>query len=727
MAKTIQRQKKKAKKPESVNSDTNVNQGTNQNVVKVVIEHPKPEPEKPKPKRRAKPRVDKAKEEAIGELKESLSEYDEAQKQADARGIKIPMDLGVSPIEAGEVKNTADILQFASTIREKTAKIRELKPPESEGRKLPAAPARINPFLTPPAQMAPTVFPSQPMAPIRPGTGSTPVPPSTAQPEIPQVPLPEIEKGFDDLEEALGQSAAEDEFRKVLERIEPAILGIRDEVEQTYLQQNNTLSDTQVRAFKGRYELQRNSLIDAFAALSKAEQSNAQPKKDAVEELINRMTERLGEIERASDPGLSPGPAPPPSYQQVNKELDIEAYNRLVRYVKDGRISWKPSLSDDLRRLNVPEEEIRDINSMSTTERKEILRIILGLEDTPPRRPPRPQPQPARDPRPALIAYVNDPDMDWNDSLFQDLKDAGASLQVQNAVSETALESEKKDIVRKFLGLSPSPGPSPPSSSVEQAKQRLMAFVTDEDMDWSTGLEADLQVVAPLQIQNQVNESPLDDDKRAVLERFFSRILPQDPSVEYQSAVAEFNRIVTRIGGSYRSADKQKLEQQRDELNNADQLVDEKFRDLPTSVQTTTRNSKNILNDRYRDLLSKIQQRLQGFSPSHADILNREPQNPTEAFALLRAYVAMPEAVFNDYVGVALDLTFGGERERVFNLPTEAEKKARVKRLLDSSGQGPSLAPGQDPGGQPRPPPFQPGGLQPGSGRRTAPTNIQTF
>jgi hypothetical protein len=48
-----------------------------------------------------------------------------------------------------------------------------------------------------------------------------------------------------------------------------------------------------------------------------------------------------------------------------------------------------------------------------------------------------------------------------------------------------------------------------------------------------------------------------------------------------------------------------------------------------------------------------------------------------------------------------------GERERVFNLPTEALKKIRVKKLLDSSGVGPALAPGDDPGGQPGPPPFR--------------------
>ena len=106
-----------------------------------------------------------------------------------------------------------------------------------------------------------------------------------------------------------------------------------------------------------------------------------------------------------------------------------------------------------------------------------------------------------------------------------------------------------------------------------------------------------------------------------------------------------------------------------------------------------------------------------------SDLLNRSPTNPTEAFALLKAYVLTSSAVFTNFVGEALDLTFLGEREKVFNLATEAEKKARVQKLLESSGASFPLAPGDDPSGSRRPVPFIPSDpLDPaslgGSGRR---------
>ena len=665
MTKTIQRKKRsKPKVIETVNTDTdsdmNTNLGTNQNVVKVVIQHPKVEPEKPKPKRKARPKVDKAKEEAIDELKEALSEYDKAQNQADALGIKIPMELGVSPIEANQIKNTADILQFVKTIREKIAKIRELKP---EGRKLPSAPARINPFLTPPTQMMPTVFPTQPMAPMRPGSGSTPVPPSIPRTQIPQIPLPEIEKGFDDLESALGQSAAENEFRQVVERIEPAIIRIRDEVEQTYLDQNNTLSDTQVRAFKARYELQRNSLIDAFSALSKPEQGKSQPQKDVLEELINRMTNRLGEIERISDmpadERVPEDPVQPPSYQEVNKELDTEAYNRLVRYVKDGRISWKPSLADDLRRLNVPQEEIDDINQFTTSERKEILEIILGLNTDPiPSPKPQPKPQPSPDPtnpRARLINYVNDEDIDWSPALLEDLKEAGGSVEVQNAVSEASLENEKRDIIRKFLGIGPAPEKIPGMAVFKEALARFYQTYNRILGSYQTSApEERAGLIQDIRTKNDVVDKVANTGGAGG-----TPIVP--PTVAEQLAFEK---------------------QTEDASAKAEDLI-EKIQAMGTPSPTPS-----------------------PFVPGHSDILNREPTNPTEAFALLKAYVSQPEAPFTDFVGQALDLTFQGEREKVQMQPSEPLRKARVRKLLIDDGI--VLAPGDDPGGQPGPPPFRP-------------------
>ena len=119
MTKTIQRKKRsKPKVIETVNSDTNTNLGTNQNVVKVVIQHP--ETPKPRKKRPSKPKVDKAKEEAVDDLREALSEYDKAQNEAGERGVKIPEILGVSPSEASEIKNTADILKFIQLVKQKT-------------------------------------------------------------------------------------------------------------------------------------------------------------------------------------------------------------------------------------------------------------------------------------------------------------------------------------------------------------------------------------------------------------------------------------------------------------------------------------------------------------------------------------------------------------------------------------------------------------------------------
>ena len=207
MTKTIQRKKrsKPVKVSETVNTDTdsdmNTNLGTNQNVVKVVIQHPEPPKSR---KRTSKPKVDKKKEEAVDELREALSEYDKAQNEAGERGIKIPEILGVSPNEANEIKNTDDILRFIQLVRQKTQQIRELKKPVPKA--VEPSPPRSNPFLTPIMPSAPTIFPQSPFA-LRPGVAPPTIFPGPPR-VVPQVPLPEIEKGFDDLESALGQSAA---------------------------------------------------------------------------------------------------------------------------------------------------------------------------------------------------------------------------------------------------------------------------------------------------------------------------------------------------------------------------------------------------------------------------------------------------------------------------------------------------------------------------------------
>jgi hypothetical protein len=196
------------------------------------------------------------------------------------------------------------------------------------------------------------------------------------------------------------------------------------------------------------------------------------------------------------------------------------------------------------------------------------------------------------------------------------------------------------------------------------------------------------------------------------------------PGMEaFQTALAQFNQTHERVLGSYLSAppaDRSNLINQiRTALDKLQRVANTGGPGgspiIPPTVAGQLAFQKQIedAENKADDLIAMIQSMgipsptPSPFVPGHSDILNREPTNETEAFALLRAYASQPEANFSDFVGVALDLTFQGERERVFNLPTEALKKIRVKKLLDSSGVGPALGPGDDPGGQPGPPPFR--------------------
>jgi hypothetical protein len=57
--------------------------------------------------------------------------------------------------------------------------------------------------------------------------------------------------------------------------------------------------------------------------------------------------------------------------------------------------------------------------------------------------------------------------------LLEDLKEAGGSVKVQNDVSEASLESEKRDIIREFLGMGPPPERIPGMSAFKDALARF--------------------------------------------------------------------------------------------------------------------------------------------------------------------------------------------------------------------------------------------------------------
>jgi hypothetical protein len=775
-AKSIQRERKA--KPSTLEQNTNIGEGAQQ-VVKVIVQ----QPPLPKPKKRAsKAKVDPKKSAAIEDLRSALQSYDDEQNKADQMGIAIPKELGVSPLKAGTIKNIDDILAFIQVIREKTQQIKELESRKAAAPAPAAAPVqKPNMFLTPPAApLRSGLFPSfipiagstiqpapapqiQPSAPITPSTPGL----------VPPVPQSEIDRELAEIERILNIAKSPDElaFEDSVTQIKTNIETIRDNARSMYTR-DKRLSDNRVREFKQAYENERQKLIAAYVKMPKESQDKFDEVKASMENLINSFEDKLGEYERASqDPGGDPvpPPIPPPSPDVEN------AKNIVVSYItqKPKPNNYGTKISDAFKILGASEAQLQVVQAGKTkNDRRQKAadlynELVGGRTPIPP--PYVPPPKPSADKviaKSRLIQFVNDEDIEWSMSLLRDLKTIDAPLTVQNAVSETSSDDDRRTILRQFLGLAPAPERIPGMAAFKKALDRfyqtyntILGSYQTSAPEERAGLIQDIRtklqevqtvantggpggsgIIPPtvpeqLAFQKQIEDAQNKaDDLITKIQAMSSAPVPTPPTpvpapssipgmAAFETALAQFNQTHERVLGSYLSAppaDRSNLINQiRTALDKLQRVANTGGPGgsgiIPPTVAGQLAFQKQIedAENKADDLIAMIQSMgipsptPSPFVPGHSDILNREPTNETEAFALLRAYASQPEANFSDFVGVALDLTFQGERERVFNLPTEALKKIRVKKLLDSSGVGPALGPGDDPGGQPGPPPFR--------------------
>ena len=767
--KSIQRERPmKNKTQDNLEQNTNIGEGQQQ-VVKVVIQQP---PEKAKPKRKAtKPKVDKKKMEAIEELKTALKSYDQEQNKADQMGIVIPRELGVSPLKAGEIKNTDDILSFIKVINEKTQKIKELEKRKAEA-PAPAPVQKPNMFLTPPtAPLRSGAFPSfiptagntiqpapapqiQPSAPITPSTPGL----------VPPVDQSEIDKELAEIERSLDQAKSPEElaFEDSITQINTNIEAIRNSVQIKY-KMNDRLSDDQIRAFKTLYETQRQKLIAAYVKLPKDSQDKLAEVKASVEELINQFEERLGQIERASQgTGGDPiPPVPPPSPDVENAKNIIEAY--ITQKPKPNNYGAK--ISNAFKILGATDAQLQVIqNGLTKDDRRRAAaelynELVGGRTPIPPPYVPPPKPNANKvAAKSRLIQFVNDEDIDWDMELLRDLKTINAPLTIQDSVSEATTDDDRRKILRQFLGLGPAPERVPGMAEFKKALDRfyqtynriLGSYQTSAPQE-RAGLIQDIRTknnevdtvantggvggtpIVPPTVAEQLAFEKQNEDASAKTADLIAKInalgpgpvVPPAPSpsgvpgmAAYRQAINNFNQTYNQVLGSYQTVAPglrqgliKDIQAKQQALNTAVVGIDVVKLTLPQ--QAAIEKESGDAGQKGDDLINKIVALGSGrFVPPAplppSDILNKSPANPTEAFALLKAYVATSSAVFTNFVGEALDLTFQGERERVQLLPTESGKKARVEKLLESSGAGPSIPPGADPGGQPRPPPFVP-------------------
>jgi hypothetical protein len=387
-------------------TNTNIGDGAQQQVVKVVIQQPEP----PKPRKRAsKPKIDKKKSAAIEDLRTALQAYDDEQNKADQMGIAIPKELGVSPLKAGTIKNTDDILAFIQVIREKTQKIKELESRKAAAPAPAAAPVqKPNMFLTPPvAPLRSGLFPSfipiagstiqpapapqiQPSAPITPSTPGL----------VPPVPQSEIDRELAEIERSLDIAKSPEElaFEDSVTRIKDAIMGIRNTVNAQY-EEDGRLSDERVRAFKWLYENQRQKLIDAYAKLPQESQDKFVEVKASIENLINRFNDRLGEIERASQGGDPIPPVPPPSPDVEEAKQIIESYIQQIppqRWISQNAIKIRNAFTT----LGATDAQLDIINNPPAGYPRRIRaadlynKLVDGRTPIPTPDPPKPKPKP---------------------------------------------------------------------------------------------------------------------------------------------------------------------------------------------------------------------------------------------------------------------------------------------------------------------------------------------
>lgn len=734
--KSIQRPRNmKIKKPETLEQNTNIGEGNNQQIVKVIIQQPET---KPKKKSKPKPKVDEKKKEAIEELKEAISTYDKVQTEADEMGVKIPKELGISPLSAGEIKNTDDILAFITTIREKTQKIKELEMKKKEPAPAPPPP-KPNMFLTPPvginrAGQFPAFIPVsgntiQPAPIPQPGGRITPaLPPSSRRPVVPQVPQSEIDKELADIERSLNQASSPEElaFEDTLTKIQAGVFTIRDDIQKTYSSQNNKLAPEQIKNYKQRYENRRKDLEKAYVKLPADSQTKLSEAKSSLETVINDVEERLGAIEKASVLPLPSPDDPVPEDPNIPEvDADFEAAVQLLKnYIaQKTSINWSSKIVRALRRIGADDVEVADIQRLSAgfPRRQAVAQFLAdvtgGLVPKPSPDPPKPsppKPDPSSGARQRLINFVNDESINWSMSLLNDLKSLGASLQVQNAVSETLLQDEKRKIIKKYLGLSPSVDPNlkafndalsklnitlsktegiyKTASNVQQktlilnirglvdeltkannkltltnqqkvaqqvksAKDRSNALIkkiqalidgaggggSDANMDAfnqavstfnnfytqtentykNSSTEQRVEFIKMLVVlENKVTDASQKltitqqqkvadtiqevNSKSVALTQQIQTLIDVSAYNAYTSAVRAFNQVVQQIGATYNSTTFQQLQQMKNELNEADQAVDETFRKMAIQTQNGNRTQKNTNNERYRDLLAKL-------------------------------------------------------------------------------------------------------------------------
>lgn len=667
-AKSIQRERKpKSKsKPNTLEQNTNVGEGQQQ-VVKVVIQQPEP----PKPKRRAPksaPKVDKKKDEAIEELKEAIADYDKVQTEADEMGVKIPKELGISPLSAGQIKNADDILAFIKSIREKTQQIKQLEIKKKEPE--PAAPApapKPNMFLTPPAginragQFSPFIVGGNTIQPApipQPGAPITPaLPPSSRRPIVPQVPQAEIDRELADIERTLNQATTPEElaFEDTLTKIQAGVFTIRDDIQKTYSSQNNRLAPEQVKNYKQRYENRRKDLEKAFVKMPTVSQTKLDGAKSSLETVINDVEERLGKIEQASQ-GALPSPDDPVPEDPNIPEVDAEfaaAVQLLKQYIEGdpgegGKpMKWSAKIIKAMRRIGADDVEVADVQALKPgfPRRQAVAQFLSDVtgglvpSPAPDPSPPKPTPPKPTPPKPDLAAarqrlinFVNNEDIMWSKSLFADLKLLGASLEVQNAVSETLMQDEKRKVVKKFLGLAPTPPAPPPgpvqptanrqafnqsvttfnnaykqiqsqyqNSSMEQRSEDIKMLVVLENK--VTEAADKLSVKGKQEVANTIQEVI---DKSRELTLKIQTLIDVAAFNAYRAAVTSFNQLVQQIGSTYNSASFTQIQQMKEQLNSMDQGVDETFRKMAIQTQNGLRTQKNTNNERYRDLLAKL-------------------------------------------------------------------------------------------------------------------------
>lgn len=293
MTRPVQRKTKRKKK--NVSND-NINLGENQNIqtVKVVIQQPKP---KPKPKRKPAKKRDSGKDDAIEELKEELASYDEAQNNADSKGINIPSELGISPNQAIGLKSKDDILKFIDVIREKRGKIQQLQVVEKVEQQ-----QKPNRFIVGGGGRPAPVIPEPQI--VLPRSSVELAPPPKTQQRIPQreqqkLTDSEVEKELSKIENegTLGLKITESigKFEIKDDRSQRSLATELDNIKTARKANNGNLSPSQINNFISRLENSRTKYNANFNEMSQQSQNIMRQRQTDFNNSIN------GEIKKLKD------------------------------------------------------------------------------------------------------------------------------------------------------------------------------------------------------------------------------------------------------------------------------------------------------------------------------------------------------------------------------------------------------------------------------------------